>query len=220
MTPLTLTLRSLNVARPALLGTWRGQDIMSAIAKKPVTAAALALSATHLEGDSQADLTVHGGAEKAVYAYHTAHWPWWEGTHALPCAPGTFGENLTLDGPDEREIHIGDIFAWGPAKLEVCQPRQPCFKLQMHTGRAEIGAAMTRAARCGWYARVRETGTVPAAGALTRIHHASAAPSVTAMFQSYYDPALSAADLKSLAATPALSAAWREGLLKRAAARG
>lgn len=219
MTPFTLTLRALSVARPAPLGEWRSRTVMSAIAKRPVTAPSLALSATNLEGDGQADLTVHGGPDKAVYAYHTAHWPWWEGEHALACAPGTFGENLTLDGPDESHIHIGDIFQWGPARVQVCQPRQPCFKLQMHTGRADIGAAMTRSARCGWYARVLETGTVPAAGVLTRVEHARAAPSVTTMFQSLFDPARSAAEFKALAATPALSEAWREGLLKRAASR-
>ena len=219
MTALTLTLRSLNVSRPKPLGLWRGEAVTSAIAKEPVTAAALALTATNLEGDGQADLTVHGGPEKAVYAYHTAHWDWWQTTHNLACAPATFGENLTLDGPDETELHIGDIFAWGTAVLQICQPRQPCFKLQMHTGRADVGARMTLSARCGWYARVLQPGDVPVHGALTRTGHAKDAPTVKATFQALFNPRLPADALRAFAQPPALSQEWRGAFAHRAASR-
>lgn len=216
---LTLTLTSLNVAMPKPLGTWRGKPITSAIAKMPVTAPEIALSATNLDGDGQADLTVHGGEEKAVYAYHTAHWAWWRGEHNLACAPATFGENLTLDGPDENALHIGDVFEWGAAQIQICQPRQPCFKLQMHTGRTDVGARMTLSARCGWYARVLKPGVVPAAGALTRITHAASAPTVKATFTALFDPKRPADELRAFAATPHLSAEWRDDFIRRAEAR-
>lgn len=217
---LPLEIRSVNVSLPRVIGTVAGAAVSSGIDKRPVTADELRLRHEQLEGDGQADRSVHGGPDKAVYVYPSEHWPAWERQHGLACVPGTFGENLTLAGATESEIHIGDVFAWGEALLEVSQPRQPCFKLGLHLGRADIAPALVKSARSGWYLRVRRPGQVPVRGAhLEPVDCDDARPSVHTLFVSYFDPKATAAELAALAATPALADAWRAGLLHRAAVR-
>src|SRR5277367_2346190 len=114
-----LRLLSVNVGLPRIIGSLHGEPVLSGIVKHPVTTRTVFVGATDIVGDSQADLSVHGGVDKAVYAYPADHWPWWEREHALPCAPATFGENLTLQGADETVVRIGDRFRWGDALLEV-----------------------------------------------------------------------------------------------------
>jgi MOSC domain-containing protein YiiM len=218
---LALPILSVNVGLPAYLGRVRGEAVESGIAKRPVVAGTIRLEPTNLAGDGQADLSVHGGPDKAVYAYCATHWPAWQRELSLQAKPGTFGENLTLDGAGEEDIHIGDVFSWGAARLAVTQPRQPCFKLALHLGRADIGAAMIKSGRCGFYLRVIETGTVPVQDArLTRCTHEADAPSVRAIFAKYYDSKTPAAELRQLAATPGLSAEWHRALEAKATARG
>lgn len=159
----TLRLLSVCVARPATMPgvAHRGRPVRSAIAKQPVAAAALALSATNLEGDAQADLSVHGGPDKAVYAYAAEHTPAWEAELGGPLGPAAFGENLLTLGATEADVRIGDRWHWGDAVLEVCQPRTPCYKLALHRGTAEAGRRMRATGRSGWYLRVLRPGTVP-----------------------------------------------------------
>jgi MOSC domain-containing protein YiiM len=171
---------SVNVAEPQLLGTFRGQPITSGIAKQAVTQAALHLDWLNLEGDRQADLRVHGGRDKAVYAYPSEHILRWnaELQPETPFGPGTFGENLTTQGWLEDAVHIGDIWAWGDALLQVSEPRHPCFKLGMRTGRRDIIKRMEANGRSGWYLRVLQPGTVPVAGPISVVSQALDAPTV------------------------------------------
>jgi MOSC domain-containing protein YiiM len=193
---------------------------VSGIRKTPLTGDSVFLGKTNLAGDGQADLMAHGGPDKAVYAYGAGHWPAWKAEHGLAACPASFGENLTVAGPLEDEIRIGDVFAWGDARLAVSQPRQPCYKLSMLLGRIDIGAAMVRSGRCGFYLRVLAGGTVPLKAArLDRVATRAEAPSVRAMFEALFDPHRPADALESLAATPDLADAWRHGLLTRAAVR-
>jgi len=166
---------SVNVAEPRVIGTWRGQPIQSAIGKQPVTTATLHLDLLNLEGDRQADLRVHGGRDKAVYAYPSEHLPHWnaELTVDPPFGPGTFGENLTTAGGLEDDVRIGDIWSWGDALLQVTQPRSPCFKLGMATGRRDILKRLIQTGRSGWYLRVLRPGVVPVAGPVTVIDRAT-----------------------------------------------
>ncbi len=118
-----------------------------------------------LVGDEQADLTVHGGPEKAVYGYASRHYPAWRANfpeHAERLVPGAFGENLTIDGLDEDEIFVGDVHRVGSALLQVCQPRQPCFKFALHFADNRLPKAMVRSGRSGWYYRVLEPGNLGA----------------------------------------------------------
>ncbi|HET9690519.1 MAG TPA: MOSC domain-containing protein [Acidimicrobiales bacterium] len=161
-----VTLVAVSVAQPEEVAGWRhrGHGVRTGIRKRPVAAATLALSTTNLEGDGQADLAVHGGPDKAVYAYPSEHWPVWEAEIGRPFGPAAFGENLTTAGATEDDVRIGDRWHWGDAVLEVCQPRTPCFKLALHSGTAEVGRRMRATGRSGWYLRVLRTGTVPTAG--------------------------------------------------------
>lgn len=118
-----------------------------------------------LEGDEQADLTVHGGPDKAAYFYASEHYPSWindvpRHEHALH--PGAFGENLTTIGLDERTVAIGDVFRVGTAELQVTQPRQPCFKLGLRFNDNSLGRIMVQTGRTGWYVRVLKTGSLQA----------------------------------------------------------
>lgn len=155
---------SVNVLMPEFLGLHRGQRITSGIAKRPVTAEYLWLDRVNLEGDAQADLEVHGGPDKAVYAYPSEHLPKWAAELGQELGPAPFGENLSTAGGTEDDVCIGDRWYWGDAVLEVCQPRSPCFKLTMHRGRADIGRLLRGTNRTGWYLRVLEPGQVPVAG--------------------------------------------------------
>ena len=114
-----------------------------------------------LVGDEQADLFVHGGPEKAVYAYALEHYADWRREypqHLAMLQPGGFGENLCVDGLRESDICVGDVHRIGSSRLQVCQPRQPCFKLALRFSDNKMPKAMIRTGRAGWYYRVLEPG--------------------------------------------------------------
>jgi len=116
-----------------------------------------------LVGDEQADLTVHGGPDKAVYGYGAANYLDWREEypqHDELLVPGGLGENLAIDGLRENDLCVGDIHAIGTTKLQVCQPRQPCFKFALRFNDKHMPKAMIRSGRSGWYYRVLEPGTV------------------------------------------------------------
>lgn len=118
-----------------------------------------------LAGDEQADLRVHGGPEKAVYAYAAAHYAAWTDEypeHREQFVPGGFGENLTVAGMMERDLCVGDVHRIGSALLQVCQPRQPCFKLALFFADPRMLRAMVRSGRAGWYYQVVEGGEIRA----------------------------------------------------------
>jgi len=198
-----------NVGLPAVIGTANGEDVLSGIAKRAAAADSVFVHTLGIEGDGQADLEAHGGIDKAVYAYPSEHWPWWQAEKQLVCAPNSFGENLTLFGGDESAVRIGERFGWGEAILEISQPRAPCFKLAIHTKRADVPQAMTLSARCGWYLRVIAEGVAPARGAmLTRIA-AGNGPTVREAFVAVFSRAADREALRRIHETPALSAAWK-----------
>ena len=116
-----------------------------------------------IKGDEQADLSVHGGLEKAVYAYPLDSYDAWRieyPQHAATLVPGGFGENLCIEGMREADICVGDIHRIGSTRLQVCQPRQPCFKLALRFKDKMMPKAMVRSGRAGWYYRVLEPGEI------------------------------------------------------------
>ncbi len=217
---LALKILSVNVGLPRPIGADRNGPILSGIRKQPAGGVMLQLGPTQLEGDGQADRTVHGDIDKAVYAYSSDHWIWWTEKQGLACGPATFGENLTVAGASEDDVRIGDLFSWGEALLEISQPRQPCFKLGLHLGRTDIAPVLVSTARCGWYFRVRHPGRVPVqGGVLHRTETRVKNPSVRQIFQDYYSPKLAWERFAELAETPRLAEVWRQGFLAKAAAR-
>ena len=128
------------------------------------------MAPTNLAGDGQADLTVHGGPDKAVYAYPHEHYARWAAELSRDdLEPGRFfGENLTTEGLDEGEVHIGDRFRVGTALLEVSQPRVPCYKLAIRMGDGAFARPFLASGRTGFYLRVVEQGDVAAGDAIER----------------------------------------------------
>src|SRR5947209_8442554 len=148
---------SVNVGTPKTR-IWQGRYVSTAIFKDPV-AGRVPLRRLNIDGDAQADLTVHGGPDKAVYAYPSEHYDYWR--EVLPgrdLPPGVFGENLTTEGLDERSVSIGDEFRVGSARLVVTQPRQPCFKLGLRFGDPAMVRRFVEAGRPGIYFAVAEEG--------------------------------------------------------------
>lgn len=211
----TLTLVSLNVGKPRIIGQRHGEPVLSGIAKSPVGDAPLAVTATNLDGDGQADLRAHGGPDKAVYAYPSEHLPAWSVELGQDLGPGAFGENLTTSGLVEREVFIGDVWTWGTAVLQVCQPRYPCYKLGIHRGRPDIIALFLDSARSGWYLRVLQPGTASRADAISVTNRLPDPVSVYTASRAILAGKASVAELESLIALAPLAESWRRGLEER-----
>ena len=164
----TIALASVNVGLPAPIGVRASEPVMSSIAKQRVAVGTtLWLSPLNLAGDAQADLSVHGGPDKAVYAYPSEHLLRWSEELDANLGPAAFGENLSTVGVTEDQVGIGDVWSWGDALLEICQPRTPCYKLALHRGRRDMQARFTASGRSGWYLRVLRPGEVPVDGPIT-----------------------------------------------------
>ena len=206
-----IRLVSVNVSKPRVIGALRsGEPVVSGIGKRPVAADFLDLDTLNLEGDGQADLSVHGGPDKAVYAYPTEHLPTWNEELGTSFGPGTFGENLSTAGMLEDEIRIGDVWAWGDALLQVTQPRSPCYKLAIATDRPDLGKRMVRTGRTGWYLRVLQPGRVPVAGPLRVVARHPAGVTVLQAHRAIFDDDAGPAEMAAVAAVDALAEAWRE----------
>ncbi len=165
MTAAQVRLVSVNVGVPTYLGQHRGKPVRSGIAKAPVTVDSLWLDRLNLEGDAQADLRVHGGPDKAVYAYPSEHLPRWrEDLGQALDEPAPLGENLSTAGATEAQVVIGERWGWGDAVLEVSQPRWPCHKLIRYRGTVQAAELLVEGGRTGWYLRVLEPGRVPVDG--------------------------------------------------------
>ncbi len=205
---------SVNVGQPRVIGASRwGKPIRSGIAKQPVTAASIHLDTLNLDGDRQADLTVHGGSDKAVYAYPSEHLPRWNDELGTEFGPSTFGENLTTAGWLEDDVRIGDVWAWGEARLQVSQPRSPCYKLATITGLPDLLKRLVRTGRTGWYLRVLQPATVPVAGPIRVIERDSAGISVLLAHRAIVPGALDRDEAEAVARVDALAADWRHWIL-------
>ena len=169
---------SVNVGRPHEF-TIRGEIVVTSIFKDPVMGR-VRIGALNLDGDEQSDLTVHGGVNKAVYAYPSEHYAWWR--ERLPDAElgwGAFGENLTIEGLIESTTCIGDRLRIGTAELVVTQPRQPCYKLAYKFGREDMIKRFRQSGRSGFYLRVAREGDVGAGDSIELLSRPEDAPTVT-----------------------------------------
>lgn len=148
---------------------WQRRTVSTGIFKEPVQGPVL-LRTLNLDGDGQADLTVHGGAQKAVYVYPAEHYaPWRAELPGVDLAWGAFGENFTTEGLVEDEVHIGDRFRIGEAEVEVTQPRMPCYKLGVRFGDPGIVERFLESRRSGFYLAVLREGQVEAGDPIERL---------------------------------------------------
>jgi MOSC domain-containing protein YiiM len=159
------TVVSVNVGRPQQLSVRRGRPLMSAIGKAPVEGR-VRVAGVNLEGDDQADRRVHGGPDKAVYAYAAEDIAFWEGELGRELWPGAFGENLTTEGLDVSGAVVGERWRIGGVELEVCQPRLPCAKLALRMGEPTMVKRFAQASRPGAYLRIVTEGSLGAGDAI------------------------------------------------------
>lgn len=149
------------VGRPREV-TWNGRSVLTSIWKSPAEGR-VRVAALNVEGDEQADRSVHGGRDKAVYVYPLEHYAYWrDQLPGVELSCGAFGENFTTQGLREEEILIGDRLRIGSAEFVVTQPRMPCFKLGIRFDRADIVKRFLRAGRTGFYLAVVREGYVAA----------------------------------------------------------
>jgi MOSC domain-containing protein YiiM len=184
---------------------WRGRIVTTGIWKEPV-AGRVALRGVNLDGDDQADRTVHGGADKAVYAYAREDYDFWREHAGIETPPGLFGENLTVDGVDLSASRVGDRWRVGTALLEVAQPRLPCFKLGVRMGDPLFPKRFLAAARPGAYLRIVEEGDIGAGDSidvLTRAGHDVTLRAMALLARGQGDPSI----LRGVARLPRY---WRE----------
>ena len=170
----------------------------------------------NIDGDGQGDLRVHGGTYKAIYGYpfeHYAHWQ--QELQRDDLTYGQFGENLTVEGLLEEAVHIGDIFQIGPSvKLQITQPRVPCFKLAYKMGLPEFPKQFLESRRVGFYFRVLEEGEITPGAAIARIEIASEPMSVTEILNLRYFETDNHEKIARARKLPALAPSWKRDFTK------
>jgi MOSC domain-containing protein YiiM len=206
-----MKLVSVNVGRPRAV-SWRGEQVMTGIYKAPVTGR-VTLRTLNLDGDGQADLTVHGGAAKAVYCYPLQHYEFWQRELARDLTLGMFGENFTIEGGDEDSVHIGDEFTIGSGRVVVTQPRLPCYKLGIRFESDQMVKRFLAAGRSGFYVAVLEEGQVGAGDAVELVARHAAAVRVSEITRLYVTKTYTAADravIERALQIPSLPDSWKD----------
>jgi MOSC domain-containing protein YiiM len=205
---------SVNVGVPREVVS-RGKTVRTSIFKAPV-AGRVRVAALNLAGDAQSDLTVHGGIDKAVYAYPSEHYEFWR--RELPDLEfpwGAFGENLTTQGLLEDKVHIGDRLRAGSAEFVVTQPRIPCYKLGIRVNRPEIVRRVLRSGRSGFYLAVLREGDIAAGDAIELAAADDHQVSVAEVNGLYTADRADRDLLRRASILPALPESWREHFRER-----
>jgi MOSC domain-containing protein YiiM len=196
---------------------WEGRP-PSAIAKTAFAGSA-EIGFEGLGVDAQADRAVHGGTEKALHHYAADHYADWIAEGYLPdgTVPAAFGENLSTVGVTEAQVCIGDVFRLGTARVQICQGRQPCWKLNAHRGRDDMAAAFQKTGRTGWYYRVLDPGRVAVGDAFVLLERPCPRWTVLEVTRARLTRRIGPAEAAELAALPELADGWRQAFAKMAA---
>jgi MOSC domain-containing protein YiiM len=211
-----MKLLSVNVSRPREVAHG-SKTVTTGIFKEPVEGRVM-LGTLNLDGDGQADLVGHGGIYKAAYAYSVENYEYWKRElRREDLAFGQFGENFTVEGMPEDEVHIGDVFRVGGALVEVTQPRVPCYKLALKMGLKGFEKRFLATCRVGFYLRVLEEGEVGAGDGVDRVRIDPERITVREMCHLlYFDPENLEGARKALRIR-ALSPGWRQSFEQRLA---
>jgi MOSC domain-containing protein YiiM len=211
-----MKLLSVNVSRPREVAH-RSETVTTGIFKEPAEGRVM-LGTLNLDGDGQADLVGHGGIYKAAYAYSVENYEYWKRElRREDLAFGQFGENFTVEGMPEDEVHIGDVFRVGGALVEVTQPRVPCYKLALKMGLKGFEKRFLATCRVGFYLRVLEEGEVGAGDGVDRVRIDPERITVREMCHLlYFDPENLEGARKALRIR-ALSPGWRQSFEQRLA---
>lgn len=205
---------SLNVSRPTTV-RYKNEDVSTGIYKTPVEGSRR-VRRLNIDGDEQADLKLHGGVDKAVYAFPSEHYRFFEETleqDAYP--PGQFGENLTTEGLLESGVRIGDRYRVGDVLFEVSQPRSPCYKFAIKMEKPEALTLCIKSLKTGFYLRVLEEGMIEAGAAIEIEHSDADAPTVETVHRLYYLDKKNYAALAHAADCVALTQVWRDEFRNR-----
>jgi MOSC domain-containing protein YiiM len=196
---------SVNIGRPREV-EWHGRVVTTSIWKEPVTGR-LRVEGVNIEGDDQADRRVHGGPTKSVYTYAVDDYRWWSEQLGHALAPGTFGENLTLDGIDPARAVIGERWKIRSAVLRVTEPRIPCFKLGIRMGDAAFVDRFADAARPGAYLAIESPGDIGAGDGIELLYRPEHGVTIATVERAYHaQPEL----LPRLVDLDDLSDSWRD----------
>ena len=207
---------SVNVGLPKDL-LLHDRSVATGIFKSPV-AGLVRVKALNLDGDQQADLTVHGGPDKAVYVYPSEHYPFWQRALSQNLGWGAFGENLTAAGLAEEAISIGDHLGIGTAVLQVTQPRLPCFKLAAKFQREDIIKRFLDSRRTGFYVRVLNEGALQAGDPIVVLQQEPEHVTIRELTDLYLTKQPERSRIDRVLSVKALATSWREhftGLLLR-----
>jgi MOSC domain-containing protein YiiM len=186
LTPTTPRLVSLQVGMPRKLD-FHGKEWESAIFKAPVSAR-VCLESTNLDGDRQYNLKFHGGLDKAVCCYASEHYSYWQNDFCMGdiFTYGAFGENFTVSGLPETEACIGDVWAVGTARVQVCQPRMPCINVARKWDRKDMPTRMEELGYTGYYLRVMQTGDVGAGDEITLLERPNPGVTIHVINRAWY----------------------------------
>ncbi len=210
-----MKIESVNVGLPRQV-RWKNITVRTAIFKQPVEGN-IQISRLNLAGDRQADLTVHGGRDKAVYGYPTEHYEFWRNElPTIELSPGSFGENLTTEGLREETLFIGDRLRVGSAELMVTQPRMPCYKMQLRFEIDDITKQFLLSRRSGFYFSVIEEGDVAAGSTVEFLSRDPEEVSVTDIVNLYLEPMRDPELLRRALRVRALPTDWKNHLRQRA----
>jgi MOSC domain-containing protein YiiM len=205
---------SVNVGLPQTI-TWKGQLVTTGIFKAPI-AGRVRVRRLNLDGDRQADLSVHGGPDKAIYVYPSEHYDYWRGElPAMEFPWGMFGENFTSEGLLEDVVNVGDRFRIGSAVAMVTQPRVPCFKLAAKFGREDIIQRFLASGRSGFYLRVVQEGEMGAGDPIEPLSRDPYMVTVAEVARLYRDRSDDLSLLQRIVQVEALSEGWRERFQRR-----
>jgi len=199
---------SVNVGRPTDLSVG-GRSVPSGIFKAPVHGS-VRVRTLNLDGDGQADLTVHGGPDKAVYLYPSEHYPFWQQELGRQLEWGSLGENLTTAGITEENVYAGDQLQIGGVVLQVTQPRLPCFKLAAKFERDDIIEKFLNSRKTGFYTRVMHEGSLQAGDSILLLQRDPAQLSVQELAGLYFNKQAPRAEIERALSVTALSKSWRE----------
>lgn len=202
----TPKLVSVNVGAPQQV-EWNGEVVWTAIWKSPVPGRHL-VAGVNIAGDDQADRTVHGGDDKAVYAYAVEDYRWWESRLDRALAPGTFGENLTVRGVNLNAATIGERWRVGTALLQVTQPRVPCFKLGIRMGDRHFPRQFAEAGRPGTYLSIVELGELAAGDIIEIVHRPDHGVTVGTVERAFHADRTLAPQLVTVEELPATVRTW------------
>lgn len=215
--PLVPRIVAIHVGQPVRV-VHGGSLVPTSIYKRPV-AGPVSVDELGLEGDSQSDLRVHGGRDKAICVYAMENYRWWQEHGHLPVAPGLFGENLTVDGPGltDDAVYVGEYYRLGRDLLvQVTGPREPCFKLGIRVNDPSFPVRFRQTGRLGFYFRVLEPGVINVSDPLQLVERPAGAVSLNLAHRAYLGEITQRDVFEAVLAAPGLGARFRELIRQRA----